>query len=427
MAGGSFSEFSEFSEGPEAEVSAAIEFSAAEVSETVEFSETVDFSEAVEVSEGVEAVASESRFQKSSVRKGGMRIGRRDGRSGPEGWNIMDYAQILESEEYSFLREDVHLGRHVILLGLGGSYSYGTNHESSDTDVRGVTLNRRSDLIGLTKYEQYVDDHTDTVIYAFQKMITLLVSCNPNTLELLGLNREHYLYLNHMGRELVERAGMFLSKRAIQSFGGYADAQLRRLQNAMARDEYPQSDRERHIFNSVKNAMYDFRRRYERFEEGSLKLYIDKAVNPEFDTEIFVDVSLRHYPLRDYKNLWNEMHNIVKDYDKLGKRNKKKDDNHLNKHAMHLVRLFMMAIDILERGEINTFRRQEHDLLMSIRRGDYRSADGGFSSGFYEIVGDYEKRLEEAARRTRLPEEPDMEEIQKYVMQVNERVVRDEI
>ena len=31
------------------------------------------------------------------------------------------------------------------------------------------------------------------------------------------------------------------------------------------------------------------------------------------------------------------MNNIVKDYRKLGKRNKKKDDEHLNKHAMHLV------------------------------------------------------------------------------------------
>lgn len=339
----------------------------------------------------------------------------------------MNYERILDSEDYDFLKEDEHLGRYVILLGLAGSYSYGTNHENSDIDIRGVTLNRRSDLLGLTKYEQYVDGNTDTVIYAFQKMISLLVSCNPNTLELLGLNQEHYLYLNHMGRELVERAGMFLSQRAIQSFGGYADAQLRRLQNAMARDGYSQGEREKHIFNSVKNAMYDFRRRYEHIEEGALNLYIDKAVNPEYETEIFIDVSLRHYPLRDYKNLWNEMNNIVKDYDKLGKRNRKKDDNHLNKHAMHLVRLFMMAIDLLEHGEIRTFRRQEHDLLMNIRRGGYQSSDGGFCKEFYEIVSDYERRLEEAARRTKLPEEPDMDVIQEYVMQVNERVVRDEI
>lgn len=334
---------------------------------------------------------------------------------------------IEKSEEYRFLQTDEHLGRHIILLGLAGSYSYGTNNENSDIDIRGVALNRKSDLIGLTQYEQYVDTVTDTTIYTFNKMITLLLSCNPNTLELLGLNEEHYLYLNEIGRELIERAGMFLSKRAIQSFGGYADAQLRRLQNALARDAYPQSEKEKHIFNSVKNAMYDFRKRYEKFENGSMNIYIDKAVNPDFETEIFIDAKLQHYPLRDYKNIWNEMNNIVKDYDKLGKRNRKKDDNHLNKHAMHLVRLFMMAVDILERGEINTYRAKEHDLLLSIRNGGYQKEDGIFREDFYDIVNAYEKKLDYAAANTALPDEPDMKTVQEYVMSVNEKVIRDEI
>lgn len=338
-----------------------------------------------------------------------------------------DLSTILSADEYNFLRTEEHLGRHIILLGLAGSYSYGTNNEDSDIDIRGVTLNVKSDLIGLTQYEQYVDGNTDTVIYTFNKMVTLLLSCNPNTVELLGLNPEHYLYLNEIGKSLVENAGMFLSKRAVQSFGGYADAQLRRLQNALARDSYPQGERERHIFNSVKNAMYDFNKRYGKFEDGSFRIYTDKAVNPEFDTEIFADVSLTHYPLRDYRNIWNEMNNIIKDYDKLGKRNKKKDDNHLNKHAMHLVRLFMMAIDILERGEINTYRRTEHELLLGIRRGDYQKPDGTFRDEFYELVSEYEKKLDYAAYHTELPDEPDLGRVQEYVMSVNERVIRDEI
>lgn len=339
----------------------------------------------------------------------------------------MDYSSILKGKEYEFIHTNEHLGRHVILLGLAGSYSYGTNNENSDIDVRGITLNRKSDLIGLTEFEQYVDANTDTTIYAFRKMITLLLNCNPNTIELLGLNPEHYLYLNDLGRELIANRGLFLSKRAIQSFGGYADAQLRRLQNALARDSYPQRERETHIFNSVKNAMYDFKKRYEKFENGALRIYTDKSVNPEFDTEIFIDADLKHYPLRDYKNIWTEMNNIVRDYDKLGKRNRKKDDNHLNKHAMHLVRLFMMAIDILEKGEINTYRKKEHELLLSIRRGDYQKEDGTFRDEFYEMISDYEKKLDYAAAHTELPDEPDMNKVQEYVMRVNEKVVRDEI
>ncbi len=155
----------------------------------------------------------------------------------------------------------------MILLGLAGSYSYGTDVAASDTDIRGITLNRKSDLIGLTRFEQYVDDHTDTVIYAFNKIVTLLLNCNPNTIELLGLKPEHYLYLNDTGRMLLDNRKLFLSKRAVSSFGGYADVQLRRLQNALARDTFPQSEKERHIFNSVKNAMRGFNAAYKYFHE----------------------------------------------------------------------------------------------------------------------------------------------------------------
>lgn len=335
----------------------------------------------------------------------------------------MDFIQLMNTSEYDFLRNNERLGKRIILMGLGGSYAYGTNNEKSDIDFRGITLPMPSDLIGLTNFEQYEDNKTDTVIYSFNKMVKLLLECNPNTCEILGLNEDQYLIKNKIGQELLDHKKIFLSKRAAKSFGGYASAQLRRLQNAVARDTMSQSERERHILNSVKNALEDFQNRYESFDKGSVSLYIDKSQNPEFDTEIFVDADYKHLPLRDYENMWAVMHNVVKDYDKIGKRNKKKDDNHLNKHAMHLIRLFMMGIDILEKGEINTNRADDLDLLMKIRNGGFQREDRTFQPEFYDIIDDYEGRLERAARDSILPVMPDMERVEAFVESVNRKAI----
>jgi Predicted nucleotidyltransferase len=126
----------------------------------------------------------------------------------------MSFKELLKKEEYQFIHTNSRLGQNIILLGLGGSYSYGTNNDNSDLDIRGITMNMKSDLIGLSKFEQYVDDKTDTVIYSFNKMIKLLLECNPNTCEILGMRSEHYLMLSEIGQELLDNKNIFLSKRA---------------------------------------------------------------------------------------------------------------------------------------------------------------------------------------------------------------------
>ena len=339
----------------------------------------------------------------------------------------MDFKALLNSTEYDFLRTHERLGDRIMLLGLGGSYAYGTNNENSDIDFRGVTLMLPSDLLGLTEFEQYEDTQTDTVIYGFNKLVKLLLDCNPNTCEMLGLDEEQYMIKSLLGQELIDNSRLFLSKRAIKSFGGYADGQLRRLQNAIARDTLPQNERENHILKSVMHALEDFNRRYQGKPKGGIRLYIDKAENPEFDTEIFVDANYTHFPLRDYTDQWSAMRTVVNGYEKIGKRNKKKDDNHLNKHAMHLIRLFMMAIDILERGEIRTHRKEDLPLLRSIRRGDYMQADGTFSPAFYEMLEEYERKLDKAAKRTDLPDNPDLEGVERFMERVNRYTITGEL
>lgn len=333
----------------------------------------------------------------------------------------------LNNQEYDFLRTDEHLEENIILLGLGGSYAYGTNTESSDIDCRGVALNSKKEILLGNGFEQVENKETDTVIYSFTKIVNLLSNCNPNVIEILGLKPEHYLYISPIGKELLENKKMFLSKKAVNSFGGYANSQLRRLDNKAVR-LVGQEQRERHILNSINNASVNFKERYFQYPDDAIKLYIDKSDSEDLDSEIYMDVKLTKYPLRDYKAMWSEMNNVVKDYSKIGKRNKHAiEHGKLGKHMMHLIRLYMMCLDILENKEIVTYREKEHDLLMSIRNGDYLDNNRQPIPEFFEMVDDFEKKMEYAKENTDLPDKPNYKAIQEFVMSVNERIVKGEI
>ena len=349
----------------------------------------------------------------------------------------------LKTSEYDFLRtdenlardkqtvkvdNDLEIGKNIILLGLGGSYAYGTNKEGSDIDIRGIALNSKSDILAGTvdKFEQVTETNTDTVIYSLNKIVNLLLNVNPNTIEMLGLDPDQYIYLSDEGKMLVDNAHLFLSKKCAHSFGGYANSQLYRL-NQKSAHSMSQAGLEQHILKTMEFMQTDFTKRYPTMPEDSIKLYIDKSAQEGMDTEIFMDVNLNHYPLRDYCGMWNELKNVTSEYTRLGKRNSKAiEHDKIGKHMMHLVRLYLMCFDILERGEIVTYRAKEHDFLMDIRNGKYLDDEDHPIAEFYDIVDELENKLEYWKEHTELPANPDYNRINKFLADVNRQVVLNE-
>lgn len=145
-----------------------------------------------------------------------------------------EFQTLLQGQDYDFLRTNKHLGKNILFLTLGGSHAYGTNATNSDVDVRGVAGS--PDILGFNHFEQVIDNKTDTVIFAIGKLVSMLVQCNPNIIELLGNDPELYVNMTPEGKMLLDNKELFLSKRVACSYGGFANDQLRRLQMGLLRN-----------------------------------------------------------------------------------------------------------------------------------------------------------------------------------------------
>lgn len=315
--------------------------------------------------------------------------------------------EILSHPDYRFLADNADLSQ-TIYLTLSGSYAYGTNQEGSDIDLRGVLVEHPRYLYGLGTFEQFEDRGTDTVIFGLKKYITLCVNANPNALELLGTPEDCIVQLTPAGKLLRESTALFFSRRAIGSFGHYASAQLRRLSNALCHDRFSPAEQEGHLAQVFQEQMEHFHRTYQDREEDSLKIYLSQDPEPQ----LLFDVSLKGYPLRDFAGIYGEIQNILKTYGKMNHRNRKKDDVHLYKHAMHLIRLLRTGEDLLLGKGLITYRRSDQQLFMEIRQGKYTFSE------VMEMAEQNQKSFQLAAQQTHLPEKPDIEKIEKLMQDI---------
>ena len=346
----------------------------------------------------------------------------------------MDYKKLLQTSEYDFLRTNPYLGNHILLLTLGGSRAYGTNLPTSDVDIRGIAATPMSALFGLEKdFEQVVETNTDTVIYSMQKMLQLLISCNPNTIEILGCKPEHYLYLSAEGQMILNHANDFLSVRAIDTFGGYADAQYNRLEHGLLGNGENDDKKLQMLKDSLSRAMESFRAMH---NDEHIFLDIKQVSTEEFYCiypyrELLDDVSNDHLllsgeftdvPITDFKAMISQVHKIQSEYGNINKRNTKKTDTKLAKHMMHLVRLYLMGKDLNASGQIITYREKEHDILMSIRNGEYMAEDGKkVRPEFYDLLKSVQDEYIYAVKHTVLPERANMESLQEMMFGIYEK------
>ena len=328
---------------------------------------------------------------------------------------------LVETPPYDFIRTNKHLGEHVDSLFLGGSNAYGLEIDGSDVDVRGFAMRSASDILRGSDFETVTDLETDTTIYSFDKFLNLLGQCNPNIIEFLGLAPDAYERLGSAGRSIHGNKAAFLSKRAAKTFGGYAMAQLNRLENAIGRSAKTEEAKARMERRSLEKALGHFADTYESYKKGTASI----TLTPDSD-RVLVDISMQGVDMSEVNEMLGQTRSVAKSYDRLTARNRKKDPYHLAKHMCHLVRLYRMGSEILRGDGVISDRGDagDRDFLMEIKLGKYLRRNGTeIDPTFFEIVEEDGRKFDEAARASRLPDEQNTEIINRIKERENLRVI----
>lgn len=133
----------------------------------------------------------------------------------------------------------------IILEGIRGSQAHGTyvpQHPDSvdDEDLMSIVVMPMDYYCGLKHFEvsEIKEGRYDLVVYDIRKFVNLLMKQNPNVISLLWLREMDYTKVEPLGKLLIENRDVFMSKKAYQSFTGYAYSQLSRMTHFQAYEGY---------------------------------------------------------------------------------------------------------------------------------------------------------------------------------------------
>lgn len=154
-----------------------------------------------------------------------------------------------------------------------------------------------------------------------------------------------------------------------------------------------------------------YRNSLDRAEEK----YLDKLDNIGNDVGEMIVISgdFDDYPVGDAQALLRELHQIKSEYGNINKRNTKKDEIHMAKHMMHLLRLYKMGTKLNTDMKIHTYwDGKDHDMLMKVRLGEYMTGDGmRVRPEFYELLKEVQDEYDYSVKHTILPNEPNYDAI----------------
>jgi len=119
------------------------------------------------------------------------------------------------------------MNHNIIFKAIVGSQSYGTSTPTSDIDLKGIYIQSHDDILSF-KYEPQINITKDETYHEIRRFLELLQVANPTMLELLYMPEECILIKKPEFDIILQYRDKFLTKKCLESFGGYAAAQIKK-------------------------------------------------------------------------------------------------------------------------------------------------------------------------------------------------------
>lgn len=154
---------------------------------------------------------------------------------------LLHNLEPIESKHYQTL-EGLKDSQSIIYECITGSHSYGTATPASDIDIKGVFVLPPEFYPSIFNLPSEVSDiRQDVKFFELSKFMKLASECNPTIIEILWSPRDCVKFESEAWKEIAKNRNLFVSKKALNTFTGYAHAQIKKAygQNKMVMREWP--------------------------------------------------------------------------------------------------------------------------------------------------------------------------------------------
>jgi uncharacterized protein len=368
------------------------------------------------------------------------------------------------------------LANNTILMIRAGSEAYGTNIESSDTDLRGIAIPPPRYFFGLDRFEHtkssktstyykgIIDVESDDVeVFSLLRFVELAANGNPNIIEFLFTEESDWVLSTKYWRKLVDIREAFLSKVLKHRFSGYAIQQLKRIESSYkyiknppthepTREEFglhhykfpeeqlnavdkilelvvedwliDQTELSEHLKIKLYPEMINMTNIVLNqigvdYEISELKTTLERAAYQvlNFDSN-FMEYLAKEKAYRATKKMWDGYQNWLKNRNPKRKELEEKFGFD-TKHATRLIQLMRMAREILTgRGVI--VKRPDAEELKAIRYNCTWTYEE-----LVEFAEKEDKELTVLMKQSTLPSDPDRVLISKIVQEIHTEFYKD--